>query len=128
MTKFAAKSIVGIFFLYGLFQITLILGAPWGHLAWGGQHEVLPVNLRFGSFISILLYIIFSLTILDRTKIISVFKNKKFSYLGTWVLTGYLLVGVLMNAISPSLPERYVQTPIAAVLFGLLLFVARSKK
>ena len=36
--------------LMGLFQVALALGAPWGALAWGGQHGgTLPAGYRWGS-------------------------------------------------------------------------------
>ena len=40
------------------FQLLLILGAPLGRFAWGGQHEVLPRGLRVGSAFSIVLFYI----------------------------------------------------------------------
>lgn len=36
-----------------VFQGALITGAPLRRMAWGGQHRVLPANLRIGSAISI---------------------------------------------------------------------------
>ena len=44
-----------------LFQLTLVLGAPLGHFAWGGQHRVLPGGLRIGSLVAIPLYALFPL-------------------------------------------------------------------
>ena len=45
---------------------------------------------------------------------------------GLWVMTGYLFLGVLMNAISRSKPERNVMTPVALVLAVCFLVVAVS--
>ena len=39
-----------------IFQLALALGAPLGRFAWGGQHRVLPVRLRIGSAIAIVIY------------------------------------------------------------------------
>ncbi|WP_137703053.1 hypothetical protein [Marimonas lutisalis] len=35
-----------------LFQLLLALGAPLGHMAWGGAHRVLPMPLRLASGMS----------------------------------------------------------------------------
>ncbi len=43
---------------------------------------------------------------------------------GIWVLVGYFGLGVLMNAISRSRPERQVMTPVALVLAAGCLVVA----
>ena len=128
MVKLAAKIITIIFIFLSIFQLSLIFGAPFGHFAWGGQHETLPTNLRIASISSILLYALFSIIILDRAKVISIFKNKKIGYIGTWILTIYFFSGILLNAVSKSEPERYTMTPIVVVLFLITLYVARSKK
>ncbi|UOY02949.1 hypothetical protein [Blastococcus sp. PRF04-17] len=39
-----------------VFQIGLVLGRPWGRLAWGGGHRVLPTGYRIGSAISVVIY------------------------------------------------------------------------
>ena len=41
-----------------------------------------------------------------------------------WVLTGYFALGIVMNAISRSKPERFTMTPVSLVLAGLCLVVA----
>jgi hypothetical protein len=47
-----------------VFQDSLIAGAPFGHLAWGGQHRILPAKLKTGSAVSIALYTLFAYTAL----------------------------------------------------------------
>jgi hypothetical protein len=41
-----------------------------------------------------------------------------------WVLTGYLALGIVMNAISRSRPERFVMTPTVLVLTAVCLVLA----
>ena len=41
-----------------------------------------------------------------------------------WVLTGYFALGVVLNAISRSRPERLVMTPVAVVLTVVCLRLA----
>ena len=116
MVELAA--IMATLILAGLsvFQILLILGAPLGRFAWGGAHTVLPRRLRIASALSIILYVGFALAILSNAGLIlpGVVPTSLM-----WVLTGYFALGVVMNAISRSKPERAVMTPVALVL-GLL--------
>ncbi len=108
----------------GIFQLALVLGAPLGRFAWGGQHKkVLPTNLRVGSAISIVLYAVFAMFALDKTGAISALDDSVVN-VGAWVITGYLFVGIAMNGMSRSTYERYVMTPIVIVLAVLFLVVA----
>lgn len=111
-------AIVSCIILLGLtvFQLALIFGAPIGKYAWGGSHKVLPTNLRIGSAISIILYGIFAAIILSKAELITLFDNKEIVSVGIWVLAVYFAVGVLMNGISRSKPERNLMTPIALLL------------
>lgn len=109
--------------LLSVFQIALACGAPWGRLAWGGQHAVLPVRLRIGSALSLLIYAFIVLVAYDRLEAIDVFPPG-FSAVTMWVVFGYFALGVLMNAISRSKSERNVMTPVTLVLTVLSLPIA----
>jgi hypothetical protein len=111
----AAWIVVVVFALLALFQLALVLGAPWGAFAWGGQVEVLPPSLRVGSACSILLYAAFAVVVLDRAGEIDVLSDAAAS-IGAWVVFGFSAVGVLVNAVSRSKPERYTMTPVCLVL------------
>lgn len=107
-----------------VFQIALAAGAPWGRLAWGGQHpDVLPVRLRVGSMVSVLVYAFLCTIVLDRADLLSLYPEVV-STVGIWVVFGYLLLGVAMNALSRSRAERAVMTPVAAVLAITALLTA----
>lgn len=109
-----------------LFQLALAFGAPWGRFAWGGRHpDTLPVPLRFASAFSVLVYGFIALLALDRTGALELFPAG-FSRVGIWVVFAYLALGVAMNAISRSKPERYSMTPVALVLAVLALLIALS--
>ena len=108
------------------FQLALALGAPWGRFAWGGQHErELPRALRIASAASIALYALFAVLLLDRAALVDVLPDGV-SSIGTWVLVGYLALGVVMNGISRSRSERLVMTPTVVVLLVCAVVVARS--
>jgi hypothetical protein len=38
------------------FQVLLLFGVPLGRFAWGAQHRVLPMTLRVGSVMSVVIY------------------------------------------------------------------------
>jgi hypothetical protein len=106
-----------------VFQLALAAGAPLGHLAWGGQHRTLPRNLRIGSLVSVAIYAAIGLVLLDRAGLLALLPPG-WSAVAAWVLVAYFALGVGMNAISRSWPERLVMTPVAALLCVLSLVVA----
>ena len=118
-------AVVASIVLVGLavFQVALIAGAPIGRFAWGGQHDVLPTKLRVGSVVSIVLYALFVIVLLDRARVIDVLPDVV-STVGAWVLVGYFALGVVLNGISRSKPERNLFTPVSLVLAVLCLLVA----
>lgn len=124
MTQAAALLACVILAGLGLFQASLVAGAPLGRFAWGGAHEVLPRRLRVGSLTSVGLYALFAVIILEKAGVTSIVAAAAVSDIGSWVLTGYFLLGVLVNAISRSKPERAVMTPVALMLSVLCLLVA----
>lgn len=121
MTEIAAILACIVLAGLALFQLSLIIGLPYGNYAWGGAHKVLPTKLRIGSAVSIVLYILFGLVILGDAELVNVISSSAF---GMWILTAYFFVGVLMNGISRSKKERAVMTPVSLVLALLCLVVA----
>ncbi|MEV4953675.1 hypothetical protein [Paenarthrobacter nitroguajacolicus] len=107
-----------------VFQVALAAGAPLGRFAWGGQHDVLPQKLRVGSVVSIVLYALFGYTALAKAGLAPVLVSETFTDIFMWVLTAYFILGVAMNAISRSKPERFVMTPVALVLAVLFLLLS----
>ncbi|MET3810702.1 hypothetical protein [Arthrobacter sp. UYEF3] len=107
-----------------IFQVSLIAGAPLGGMAWGGQHRVLPAKLRIASGISIAVYALFAYAALARADLVTPLISTTFTSITVWVLTAYFALGVLMNGISRSKPERLVMAPTALVLAGLYLVLA----
>ncbi len=108
-----------------VFQVALVAGAPpLGRFAWGGQHDVLPQKLRVGSVVSIVLYALFGYTALAKARLAPVLVSETFTDIFMWVLTAYFILGVALNAISRSKPERFVMTPVALVLAVLFLLLS----
>src|SRR5215218_5116583 len=108
---------LGLAVLGGLavFQVLLVAGAPLGRFAWGGQSEVLPTRLRIGSAVSVVLYGVFALLMLQAAGAVTVLPRGPVG-VAIWVLAGYFTLGIVMNAVSRSRPERLVMTPLVTVL------------
>jgi hypothetical protein len=119
----AAIALTVILAVLAVFQLALALGAPIGRFAWGGQHRVLPTKLRIGSLVSIVIYAVIALLALDRSGAIDVVPDGV-STVGMWIVFAYFVLGIPLNAISRSKPERYTMTPIVTLLAVLSLLVA----
>lgn len=109
-----------------IFQLALVFGAPLGAYAWGGQHKVLPTNLRVSSVGSIILYILFAGVIASKTGFISGLILPQTVNFSMYVFAAYFTLGIFMNAISKSKKERLVMAPVAAVLAVCFWVVALS--
>jgi hypothetical protein len=105
-------------------QLALALGAPLGRFAWGGQHKrELPAQLRIGSAVSIIVYALFGVVLLDRAGLADILPDTV-SRVAAWVLFAYFGLGVVLNGISRSRPERLAMTPTTLVLAVCTLLVA----
>ena len=107
-----------------VFQAALIAGAPLGRFAWGGQHDVLPAKLRIGSATSIALYVLIAYVALAKAGLAPPLVSEGFTDVACWVLTGYFALGIVLNGISRSKPERLVMTPTVVVLTALYLVLS----
>ena len=124
LDQFAALAACTLLAGLAVFQGALIGGAPLGRLAWGGQHKVLPTGLRIGSALSIVLYAVFGYAAAAKAGLVLPLVNEGVTSISIWVLTAYFALGVIMNGISRSKPERLVMTPTAMVLTALYLILA----
>lgn len=108
-----------------LVQLGAIAGMPWGRFLWGGQHEVLPTAFRVGSAVGVVVYVLLALVVLSRAGVVEVVPQ---AWQGTlaWVATGFLVISIPPNLISPSRSERFTMTPIVTVLALCFGFVALS--
>ena len=106
-----------------VFQALLAAGAPLGRLAWGGRHVVLPTGLRIGSAVSIAIYGVFALLILQTAGALTLLPAGLVE-VAMWVLTAWFTVGIALNAASRSRPERLVMTPVVLVLAVVCLLLA----
>jgi uncharacterized membrane protein SirB2 len=108
--------------LLSMFQIALAFGAPIGRFAWGGQHQILPPKLRFGSIVSLAFYTVFAIAIISKS-FQEIIPRGQFLDALLWCITTYLVLGVFMNAVSRSKSERYTMTPLTIILVLCILVV-----
>ncbi|TAP42033.1 hypothetical protein EYS21_17195 [Arthrobacter sp. S39] len=124
MVQVAAIAASALLAALAVFQAALIAGAPLGRFAWGGQHDVLPAKLRIGSATSIALYVLIAYVALAKAGVAPPLVSEGFTDVACWVLTGYFALGIVLNGISRSKPERLVMTPTVAVLTALYLVLS----
>ncbi len=108
------------------FQLLLVAGLPLGRAAWGGEHRVLPGNLRWGSLAAVAILGLAAWVVLARAGLVSPGAASKAIRIATWVFGGYFALNTVMNVLSGSPPERYAMTPVSAILVACFLLVARS--
>ena len=122
VTAVLAIGATAILIALAVFHAQLASGRPLGRYAWGGAHTVLPRRLRIGSALAIVLYAAIAFVLLDHAGVVDVLG----AWTGTavWVLVGFFLLGVALNAASRSPDERRVMTPVALALCLLCLGVA----
>ena len=119
-------ALLGIIILAALsvFQLLLIVGRPLGDYAWGGQHKVLSKRLRIASVFSVVLYVVFSIFLASKAGLVNVIPDGSFLVVVMWVLTGYFVLGIIVNTISRNKKERMIMTPVAFLLAVIFLIVA----
>lgn len=122
-TLLSLSTLAGLF----IFQLALIAGAPLGKFAWGGAHRILPAKLRIASMTSIVLYALFGVFIATQGGLVYPIGNEQVISTGMWIFTVYFFIGIIMNAISRSKPERNLMTPVAAILAVPFLVVTLAR-
>ncbi len=120
MDAVAAVVATAILAALGVLQVLVAAGRPYGRFVWGGQHVTLPRILRIGSAVSIGLYAVIAAVLIAR----AFDPSSSFVRIATWVIFGYSVVGLGLNAFSRSRAERMVMTPVSAVLAACALVLA----
>ena len=102
------------------FEVALAAGAPWGIAAFGGQNEgVLPAPLRATGGVAALVYAaLIAITLRPRPT--------RWRRITLFAWSGIFLLGVVMNAASPSAIERAIWTPVTLLLTLSVFFTARD--
>ena len=101
----------GLLLVAASFQASLALGAPWGAAAYGGGNPgVLPTSMRASSAAAVVVYSGLAYVVWSG-RLAPTAQRRSYA-----VLSGVFAVGTVMNAISPSMVEKVIWTPVVAVL------------
>ncbi len=106
------------------FQLALAAGLPLGQVAWGGQHKVLPMNLRRGSLAAAALLGIATWIVLARASLVEPGPAPLAVGIATWIFGGYMVLNTLGNLASKNPLERRIMTPLTIVLAVCFFLVA----
>ena len=105
--------------------ILVACGLPLGEYTMGGQHKVLPKNLRVAAVISVAIQIFAMIIILQAGDFISLWFSFKVTKYICFFFAAYLSLNTIVNMISKSRKERFVMTPlslIAGICFWITAF------
>lgn len=106
------------------FQIALGFGAPWGKLTLGGKYpDVLPMKARVIPVISTVVLAFFAAIVLTRAGLIRPDLLEP-SRIAIWLPVTYLALGLVLNSITKSKPERRLWVPVILVMLASALIVA----
>lgn len=107
----ARQTATGLLGVAAGFQAALVVGAPWGAAAYGGGHSgVLPDSLRGTSAVAVVVYSGLAYVVWSDTLTPPV-QRRAYA-----ALSGVFAVGAVMNAVSPSMVEKVIWTPVVGVL------------
>lgn len=109
-----------------LLHLALALGAPFGRLAWGGRHRVLPGRLRVASGLAVLGCIGSSIVMLSHVGLLSLVSGT-WLVVTSWAVCVYFALGIVRNLLSKSKHERYTMTVVNLLLAVCALVVALSE-
>lgn len=116
--------LLGLLLVQVIFQAKLALGAPLGHIAYGGRHKgTLPKKYRIVSAVAVLVYsffinIVFIASTADKNS-----NSGGFIDIVLWFMVVFFGLGTIANAISRSRPERWWALYTLAALICVLLLV-----
>ncbi|NVM46291.1 MAG: hypothetical protein HWN79_15375 [Candidatus Lokiarchaeota archaeon] len=111
----AAIIAVAIFVVISVIQLLLAIGLPLGKLAFGGKYEKLPTNMRIMSIVSIGIFTVASIAILERAGLLIIFNIPIFTLVFVWIIAIYLAFNTLLNIMSKSKQEKLIMTPLSLI-------------
>ena len=111
-----------------MLHVSLVLGLPLGELVLGGQHKVIPGNLRYRNGIFAVVFVAFAALYLEKAGLLTY--NIPVTFLNTAITVFLLfLVGatIFNFAITKSMKEKWIMGPLTVLvgLSGLLAVLRR---
>ncbi|WP_083391995.1 hypothetical protein [Bacillus sp. MUM 13] len=101
------------FFAVALLYMLLALGFPFGNLAMGGKHKVMPKKMRAACAFSALVQLAAIVFLLKTGDIISADIPKNMAKGACYFFACYLLINTILNGMSKSKKEKLVMTPLS---------------
>ncbi len=124
----AARIFITLTTVVVAFQLALAAGAPWGELTMGGAFPgLLPPRMRAVAAAPAVLLSALAAIIAARAGLAFPRWRRPARRLA-WVVVAYTLVGVVLNAATPSARERALWLPAPAVLAACALVVTRAAR
>ncbi|MBP6186277.1 MAG: hypothetical protein KA421_00785 [Rhodoluna sp.] len=112
-------------FMVAMFQLALVLGAPMGEYAFGGQHPgKLPKQFRITSAFSFVFLLAVGGHYLAQAGVFTPLFPGAINTVANWCLVGFNVVGLVMNSISRSKKERQMWVPVLLLSVVLSIIVA----
>lgn len=125
--RIAARIYVAVTGVVVLFQLALAVGAPWGELTMGGAFRgQLPPQMRAAAVGSAVLLSAFCVIVASRAGL-AFARWRRASRRLIWLVVAYAVVGVALNALTPSPRERALWLPVTVVLAVCAVLVARER-
>lgn len=124
LDAFAAGFLVFAYLATALFQIAIVLGAPLGEYAFGGQrHGKLPTGLRIASGFSAILMLVLAGHYLAQTAVLQPMLDPAGNQLVNWLLVGFAALSAILNNITRSEKERRLWggTTVAMLLAAVIV-------
>ena len=126
MSSVAAHIFALLIFVVVLFQLALMLGAPWGNVAMGGRfHGKFPPIMRIAALIQGLVLGVIGFIVLIRGQVLNS-NLYEITEIAIWVVVTLMGLSLVMNLVTPSRWERIIWAPVLVVLFTCSVVVALS--
>ena len=126
MSSVAAHIFALLIFVVVLFQLALMLGAPWGNVAMGGRFPgKFPQVMRIASLIQGLVLGVIGFIVLIRGQVLNS-NLYEITEIAIWVVVALMGLSLVMNLVTPSRWERIIWAPVVVVLFTCSVVVALS--
>lgn len=115
--------------LFAFFQVALAVGAPFGHVVYGGRRAMadnrLSLGWRAGSGFAAVVLAVFAWVMLARSGAVSTGWSDSSVTFGSWLVVGYMALNTLGNLMAEHPVERWVFSGMTAsvVIVGAVVAV-----
>ncbi len=124
LDAFASGFLVFAFLATALFQLALVLGAPMGEYAYGGQMPgKLPIQYRVSSAVSFVLLLAIAGHYLAQLGVVPKLLSPELNQWVNWGLIGFAAAAAVMNNITKSAKEKRLwgSTTIAMLIAAIVV-------